>query len=706
MLDNISGMLYLNKPEGVSSASIDYRIKRLIANLLGVSKKKAPKVGHAGTLDPFATGVLIVGVGECTKDLHFYEKDSKEYRAEIILGIQKDTDDLTGNTIKKNSCDDISYDKISETLMGFVGEYLQTPSNFSAKRVKGSGGKRAHQMMRSDKEFNLDPVKVTIHEIDIDKSSYKRLVLDGIETVSFIARFKVSKGTYIRAIARDLGNKLDVGGFVQSLERLSVGKDVVLSKTLNIDEVEKFDLANFSEQLIKYPFGSSATFGTFDAMHLGHQKLIKKTVEIAKENHQKSIVFVIDRGVSRLTSLEYRKNLIYSLGVSQVIVLKLDDVQNLKYDEFIEELIKKYSLKNLVMTKDMKFGKNQSGNISVTSEKFGKDINIIDTPLELSNCGYNQKISSTDIVNYIKCGDISIANKMLGRNYKIKGFVIRGFQRGREIGFPTANLDANKIMITIPTDGVYFGKLECKSKKYSNMPAAISIGTNPTFNNIQRTVEVHVPERKDLELYDEEINISIIDKISDTKKFASIEDLKNSLAIYSKITLASDALLNNQIIAMPTDTVYGVMCRYPNEELKDRLFKLKKRDKNKKLQVLVDSYESALKIANFNKVEKELADKYWPGAMTLVVNDIGFRVPKCDILRSILKITGPVYASSLNISGECPVIDVKQAKNLFQDQIDLFIDGEINSDNVSSTVCRVLNQEVEILRQGSLNIKI
>ena len=196
------GMLLVYKPAGPTSHDIVNAVRR---------KTGVKRVGHAGTLDPFASGLLIVLVGrEATKRQSEFLTMDKTYEAVIRLGATSTTDDRTGHTSPSQVCQYIDTNLIEQAVASFVGSYEQYPPQFSAKKIKGTP---AYKFARAGKAVELKPKKVTSHSIEI--LSYEWPILS--------VRMTVSSGTYIRAFARDLGAKLDCGGYVEELKRTAIG---------------------------------------------------------------------------------------------------------------------------------------------------------------------------------------------------------------------------------------------------------------------------------------------------------------------------------------------------------------------------------------------------------------------------------------------------------------------------------------------------
>ncbi len=219
-----SGFLFIDKPKGMTS----FDVVEFLRKITGIKK-----IGHAGTLDPSATGLLIVGIGrEATKLLGNFLKKEKTYQAEIEFGKITDTWDSEGKIIfEKKDLKPISREKIEEVLMGFVGEIEQIPPKFSAKKIKG---KKAYELARKGEEVKLPSQKVKIFYIKILKYHWPFLK---IET-------KVSSGCYIRSLAYEIGEKLGCGAYLKNLRRIEIGKvslkESVALKDLNSSNWQRF----------------------------------------------------------------------------------------------------------------------------------------------------------------------------------------------------------------------------------------------------------------------------------------------------------------------------------------------------------------------------------------------------------------------------------------------------------------------------------
>lgn len=202
----MDGVLIIDKPAGITSHDVVNRVRRVL---------KTKRVGHTGTLDPFATGVLVLLVGKATRLAQFVDKAAKEYAAEIRFGFATDTGDLTGERLWDDEPINFSVADLENALTRFRGEIEQVPPMFSAKKV---AGKKLYEHARKGEEIERTPVKITIHELEILENS-----LDSLEPTARIRVF-CSAGTYIRTLAEDIGRSLGIGAHLTALRRTAAGE--------------------------------------------------------------------------------------------------------------------------------------------------------------------------------------------------------------------------------------------------------------------------------------------------------------------------------------------------------------------------------------------------------------------------------------------------------------------------------------------------
>jgi tRNA pseudouridine55 synthase len=200
------GLLLIDKPKGWTSFDVVAKVRGMVRQETGLKK---PKVGHTGTLDPLATGLMIVVIGSYCKRAQEFSKLDKVYEVTIKLGETSTTDDEEG---EKTKTDDLrpGIEEVEQTIKSFVGEIQQTPPAFSAIKIDG---KRAYKLARAGKEVVMEPRTVTIHSITQLQYDYPYL--------NFTTY--VSSGTYIRSLARDIGESLKTGAYMSDLRRTKVG---------------------------------------------------------------------------------------------------------------------------------------------------------------------------------------------------------------------------------------------------------------------------------------------------------------------------------------------------------------------------------------------------------------------------------------------------------------------------------------------------
>lgn len=236
MTDNkpkICGVLNINKPLGITSFDVVRKIKKLA---------KEKKVGHGGTLDPEASGVLPVCMGRATKAIEFIMEDAKEYIAEVKLGVVTDTYDREGEVLREGVVDFTDED-IIKVISKFVGNIQQVPPMYSALK---QNGKKLYELAREGKEVYREPRSITIHSIDILR----------IESPIVEIKVKCSKGTYIRSLCYDIGEELGCGAMMWNLKRSSTGP-FNLESSVNLEDLTEDNILqhiiSLEEVFSKFP---------------------------------------------------------------------------------------------------------------------------------------------------------------------------------------------------------------------------------------------------------------------------------------------------------------------------------------------------------------------------------------------------------------------------------------------------------------------
>jgi tRNA pseudouridine55 synthase len=228
------GILIIDKPEGISSAKTVFKIKKVL-NL--------SKAGHTGTLDPFATGILVICLNNTTKKSCFFSNLNKTYLGTMILGISTDTQDLTGKVVKVNTRKDhrLSTDEIKSVFKMFQGEIWQTPPMFSAIK---SEGKPVYRLARKGIQIKLIPRKVKIFQLNLLDARWDRY-----PSISF--KVHCSKGTYIRTLCNDIGVYLGYGAYMSNLRRIQVGK-ITLKQAIKLDNFIKLTFEKQKKHILPF----------------------------------------------------------------------------------------------------------------------------------------------------------------------------------------------------------------------------------------------------------------------------------------------------------------------------------------------------------------------------------------------------------------------------------------------------------------------
>lgn len=234
----MDGIVIVDKPQGWTSQDVTARLRRVFGTR---------RIGHGGTLDPMATGVLPVFVGRATRAVEFFEHAEKTYETVLRLGITTDTEDMTGTVLTEEKVS-FTEEQLQETLAAFRGEILQVPPMYSALKVNGQ---KLCDLARKGKTVERQPRPITIHELTLVERGENTLRL----------RVRCSKGTYIRTLCKDIGEKLGCGGCMESLRRVAAGE-------YTIDEAVPLQTLLDTEEPEKYLRGVDTMFRNYPAVTL------------------------------------------------------------------------------------------------------------------------------------------------------------------------------------------------------------------------------------------------------------------------------------------------------------------------------------------------------------------------------------------------------------------------------------------------------
>ncbi|HLS01557.1 MAG TPA: bifunctional riboflavin kinase/FAD synthetase [Beutenbergiaceae bacterium] len=283
--------------------------------------------------------------------------------------------------------------------------------------------------------------------------------------------------------------------------------------------------------------GAAVTIGIFDGVHTGHRAVLSELVSAGQERQVPAVVVTFDPhplvvhrpddAPEMLTGFQDRADLLAETGVDAVLVLAYTEAFAAQSPR---EFVRRYFVDGLkaqavVVGADIRFGKDNSGDINTLKtlgEEFGFDtIVVADHPVN----GTARRASSTWVRQLLAAGDARAAARILGRPHRVRGTVVHGQARGREMGFPTANLSQQADGI-IPADGIYAGWLHVPGGLHpTRMPAAISVGANATFDEVTRVVEAHVLGRTDLDLYGDQVIVEFVQQLRPMLKFDTVDEL-------------------------------------------------------------------------------------------------------------------------------------------------------------------------------------
>lgn len=289
---------------------------------------------------------------------------------------------------------------------------------------------------------------------------------------------------------------------------------------------------------------SVATFGNFDGVHLGHRAVLARLVAEGTERGLPSVAVTFDPHPATIfhpESLELiapgsvRDELLESTGIDGLLVLDFTEefAQQTAEEFIVSTFVDTLGVVALVVGEDARgFGRGYTGDVATLTQlgaRHGFDVIALDDLGDATD----PRWSSSAVRRHLDAGEVAQAAAVLGRPHRMTGTVVHGAHRGRQLGYPTANLAPDALGL-VPADGVYAGWLTRSSLSPQDpertLPAAISVGTNPTFDGTVRTVEAYVLDRTDLELYDEEVTLEFVEHIRPTLRFDSVEELLEAMA--------------------------------------------------------------------------------------------------------------------------------------------------------------------------------
>ena len=509
------------------------------------------KIGHAGTLDPMAEGVLPVALGLATKDVDKVGAEGKVYEAGMLLGTETDTEDITGSVLRQYEGSWPGETAIREAILSFEGGYDQMTPMYSARKVNG---KKLYEYARAGREVERKTKHIEISSMEILE----------IQPPHVRFRASCSKGTYIRTLCKDIGERLGCGACMESLLRLSVGS-YSADSALRLAEVEKKAAEGALDSDLRIEAPTAVALGKFDGTHMGHQFLLKELKKTAQEMHLRTMVLILKFGnTGILTDAEHRQKF-YDLGIDYVIELPFtEELRSMSARDFLEKLlIGRYRMKAIVAGQDVSFGYAKQGNADYLHEheaEYGYTVKLIDKikidfATEENGEGKNihrqdyegsedtaekgeQEISSTLLRKELAKGDMLHVTRLLGSPYAISGTVIHGRRLGSgSLRLPTINIPVPETIL-LPPKGVYAVTVRLADEKGSfeksrPMRGIANLGERPTVpvkgdEKRQVLLEAHVFSENG-DWYDRPARVELRYYIRPEEKFADMEALKTHL---------------------------------------------------------------------------------------------------------------------------------------------------------------------------------
>jgi len=487
----LDGILLVDKPQDWTSHDVVNFVR---------GRYRLAKVGHGGTLDPMATGLLVLLLGKGTKYSDAVMQGIKGYEGTYTLGSTTNSQDADGKIEEtKPVPEGLTREKLEAQLPQFTGDILQIPPMVSAIKKDGVP---LYKMARKGETIERAARPVCIYSYEITDSRLPEIDV----------RVYCSKGTYIRTLAHDFGQVLGCGAHLSALRRISSGNYHV-EKAVNVEALREIDLETLQEKILPLPEKNPPkllpvykkfnelpphpvvlAIGAFDGIHLGHAKVIQQARDLANDYQAKTGVLRFYPHPTRVLNPEKAPPLLCTETRIQKLLteLQVDFQMRLSFtpelsrqepDAFLRNLLSGIpELRGIVVGPNWRFGHKGQGD--VTTLKAWAESRGIQVVIAQSTFMEDQMISSTRIRKAIREGNLEKATQMLGRPYFLEGVVRDGKKYGRELGFPTANFVPGKDVL-LPPEGVYALYVYFAGKRYKG---AGYITQNP------RLVEVHLLE--------------------------------------------------------------------------------------------------------------------------------------------------------------------------------------------------------------------
>ena len=579
------GFVNLFKPPGPTSTQFGARLRWIYG------RRGEPKIaiGHVGTLDPQACGVLPIALGRATRLIPLIADRRKGYAFTLVLGHATTTGDASGEPTVSLPVPEDALARLDTAIGEFLGRIEQIPPMYSALKVDG---RRLYDLAREGRTVERKPRTITIYALSVLGAD------DDARTIRL--RVACSEGTYVRTLAEDLARAIGTVGHVGALLREAAGP-FVLSESLTLRRGRRrsghragrtrtrhrnpdrrprsarlgrlsrrprrrdararrrkarlrprFDAhacrrrrdarhdarpAQGVRLRIRHalpPQGEGGrpvvlAIGFFDGFHRGHRAIVAGLMRKRRQGFQAAVLTFRNHPATHLrpnhvppmiSTLEERLDNLGQVGIDTAYLLTFDDaIARLDPQRFLDEIvIGKIGARALVVGENFRFGAGRAGDAAFARSYLeARGIEFVSVP-QLDD--ENGRISSTRIRSAIAEGDVALADVLLGAPYAIRGRVVVGFGRGHDLGFPTANLTVPGGKL-IPADGVYRCIARHDGRDYAGL---LSIGTNPTFDGTERTVEVWLRDFVET-IYGEEVALREIRFIREQRRFDSVDAL-------------------------------------------------------------------------------------------------------------------------------------------------------------------------------------
>ena len=570
----MQGLILINKPKGITSAAVVGKIRRLAHE---------KRVGHTGTLDPMATGVLPIFIGRATALSGLLLDADKVYDATFRFGTVTDTADITGEVLKTYPVN-ITTEQIFKAFDSFTGEISQIPPMYSALKRDGVP---LYKLAREGKTVEIEPRTVTINSIE---------ALSELCDNEITVRVSCSKGTYIRSLCRDIGEHLGCGATLSALVRRETSgftlencislddlteeniKDYVLPEETAVRDFRKVQVS--SRQAVRFSNGgalslerlnfkprhdgelvrvkredkflglgrvdsennqiaikcvinsytlpekTAVALGTFDGVHSGHRAVIQRVVESPYKKVAVTFLVppksVLDKSTGILTPPHRKKELLKNCGIEQVEFLDFKDCRHMAPLDFLSELKQKYNCALISCGFNYRFGKDGAGDTALLSD-FCEKNNIVLLVAE-PVCENGTVVSSSLIREELKNGRVEAVKNLCGYDFGFTAEIIHGDARGRTIGFPTVNQIYPSELVKVKF-GVYKSRITLGGQEYNGIT---NIGVRPTFKTDFVSAETHIIGFSG-DAYGQTADLRLVKFIREEKKFDSLDELKQAI---------------------------------------------------------------------------------------------------------------------------------------------------------------------------------